>query len=105
MAELEVEDEPNNEVPEVPAATVLESLEHQVENLQLCVSDLEGERAALKAELAVLKDTAPHTSAPWPVLTVEGEGLVLEEAQVQVRWAECGWRLVDFECSLHVWSS
>ena len=86
MAELEVEDEPNNEVPDaVAAATVLEGLEDQVKNLQLCVADLEGERASLKAELAVLKDTAPHTSAPWPVLTVEGEGLVLEEAQVQVR--------------------
>ena len=89
MAELETEDEPNNEVPDSPAAEVLEGLVQQVEELQLCVAGMEGERAALRAELAVLRDSSPHTSAPWPVLTVEGEGLVLEEAQVLVRWAEC----------------
>ena len=89
MAELETEDEPNNEVPDSPAAEVLEGLMQQVEELQLCVAGMEGERAALRAELAVLRDSSPRTSAPLPVLMVEGEGLVMEEAQVQVRWAEC----------------
>lgn len=100
MAELEVEDEPNNELPDVPAVAVLEGLEQQVAELQLCVVDMESERAALKAELAVLKDTAPPTSAPWPVLAVEEEQLVLEEAQVQVRVGVGVDGVVVFGCSL-----
>ena len=85
MAELETEDEPNNEVPVSTAAGVLEGLVQQVTELQLCVAGLEEERASLKAELAALKEAAPRASAPWPVLMVEGEGLVLEETQIQVR--------------------
>ena len=85
MAEQEVDDEPNNEQSDSPSAAVLEDLVQQVRELLLQVDGLEGEKAALRAEVAVLKDSTPSTSLPWPVHATEEERLVLEEGQVQVR--------------------